>query len=148
MEDIFFSSFLFLLLFKSSKFGVVLSVLPVINNIITCNNDMSFVHSNKSRFNSDCLIFNWTTYSIAKNDNPLVLSILYFSNKDTVLSTSRNLLKSSHVLNMLFIDNSIPKDNAHIVSLWLSESKDKGVVEVSPHVLRLNIGEKYIAIYC
>ncbi len=100
---------------------------------------MSLIHRNKSWFDSDSLGFDRATYSIAKNYNPLISDLFNFCDEDTVFTTSSNLLESSHVLNMLFIDNSIPEDNAHIIALWFSKSKDQSVIEVGPHVLRLDV---------
>ncbi len=102
---------------------------------------MSLIHRNKSWFDSDSLGFDRATYSIAKNYDPLISNLFNFCNKHAVFTTSSYFLKSSHILNMLFIDDSIPEDNAHIIAFWFSKSKDQSVIEVGPHVLRLDIRE-------
>jgi hypothetical protein len=49
---------------------------------------------------------------------------------------------------VLLIDYCIPEDHTHIVSLGLSEGENQCVVEISPHVLRLNVGEENVAVDC
>lgn len=48
---------------------------------------------------------------------------------------------------MFFIDDSIPEDDAHIISFWFSECKYQCVIEVSPHVLRLDIGKQDVTVH-
>jgi hypothetical protein len=77
--------------------------LPVINYIFTSHNHVCFVHSNVFRLNGDVFVLNRATYSIAKDNDPLVRLVFYFSYKNTVFSTSNYFLQTSHILYMLFI---------------------------------------------
>jgi hypothetical protein len=106
------------------------AILPVVNNIIASNDNMSFVHGDKLRLNGDVLVFNWTSDSIAENDDILPGILFGFCDKHTVLSTSHYLLESSHVLHVLLVDDCVPEDHAHILTLRLFESKNKSIVEV------------------
>jgi hypothetical protein len=47
---------------------------------------------------------------------------------------------------MLLINSRVPEDDAHIVSFWLSECKNQSLTEVTPHILRLNVGKNNIGI--
>jgi hypothetical protein len=47
---------------------------------------------------------------------------------------------------MLLINSSVPEDDAHIVSLWLSECKNQSLTEVTPHILGLNVSKNNIGI--
>jgi len=124
MESIFFTSFLLLFLFQCSKFGMLRSILPVVNNIFTSYNYMSLAHSYILRLNRDVLVVNWASNCITKYNNPLTFFFFNLCNENTVFSTSDNFLKPSHILYVFFINDSIPKDHTHIVSLRLAESKD------------------------
>ena len=106
------------------------AILPVVNNIIASNDNMSFVHGYKFGLNGDVLLFNWTSDSIAENDDILPWILFGFCDKHTVLSTSNYLTKSSHVLHVLLIDDCVPEDHAHILTLGLFESKNESIVEV------------------
>ena len=101
---------------------------------------MSLVHSHELRLDVDVLVLNGTSYCVTQNHYPNVLFfLLYLGYQHTVLSTCCHLLESPHILHVLLVDDSVPEYNTHVVPLWLSESKDKGVVEVGPHVLRLDV---------
>jgi hypothetical protein len=91
---------------------------------------MSFVHGDELWLNGDVLVFNRTPDSIAENDDILPGILFGFCDKHTVLSTGNNLLESSHVLHVLLIDDCVPEDNAHVLTLGLFESKNESIVEV------------------
>jgi hypothetical protein len=99
-------------------------VLPVVNYILACYNDMSFVHGHELRLDADILCVNWAPYSIAEDDYPLTFYLLGLGYKNTVLSKCCNFLESSHVFDMLLINHCVPKDNAHVVPLRLSKSEN------------------------
>jgi hypothetical protein len=124
MKSVFFTALFLLLLFKSCQLGVLRSVLPIVDNIITCYDNMGLVHSNIFGLNCDVLIFNRATHSIAKNNNPLIWCLFSFRHKDTVFTACHDLLKTAHIFNMLFINGCIPEDNAHILTFWLLKGKD------------------------
>lgn len=48
---------------------------------------------------------------------------------------------------MLLIDGGVPKNDTHIVALRLSERKNEGITEVTPHIFRLNICEDHIRVH-
>jgi hypothetical protein len=130
MEGVFLARLFLLLLLKSREFGVLRAILPVVHNIIACNDYMSFVHGYKLRLNRDVLVFNWASDSIAENDDILSRILFGFCDKHTVLPASDYLLKSSHVLNVLLIDDCVPEDHAHVLTLGLFESKNESIIEV------------------
>jgi hypothetical protein len=49
---------------------------------------------------------------------------------------------------MFLVDDCVPKNYTHVLSLGFFEGKDEGVVEVGPKILWLNVCEKDIGIYC
>lgn len=124
------------------------SVLPVINYIFTCNNNMSLIHGHVFWFDCDILILDWAANSVTKCDDPLIRYLFDFCNKNAILSTCDNFLKSSHVLNMFFINHSVPENDAHIISLRFLKSEDKSVVEIRPKIFWLNISKEDVRIYC
>jgi len=91
---------------------------------------MSLVHGDILWFDGDIFVFNGTTDGIAENDDPLVGHLLDFCDQDAVLTASNDLLKSSHILDMLLINHSVPKDHAHILAFGFLKSKHQGVIEV------------------
>jgi hypothetical protein len=91
---------------------------------------MSLIHGDELWFNGNVFVFNRASDSIAEDNDILSLSLFGFSNQDTVLSAGNNLLESPHVFNMLLVNNSVPENDAHILTFWLFESKNKCVVKV------------------
>jgi hypothetical protein len=79
------------------------------------------MHADKLGLNGHVLDFNWTPESIAENDDTLPWILLDYCNKQSVLSTSDYLLKSSLVLHELLIDDCVPEDHAHALTLRLFE---------------------------
>jgi hypothetical protein len=105
---------------------------------------MGLVHGYILGLNCDVLIFNGATDSIAKDNDPLIGCLFSFGDKHTVFTTRYDLLKTTHIFNMLFIDGCVPEDHTHVLALWLLKGKYKGVVEVGPEILRLNVCEKNV----
>ena len=127
---------------KSRELGVLRAILPVVHNVIACNDYMSFVHGDKLGLNRDVLVFNWASDSIAENYDILAGIFFGFCDKHTVLPASDYLLKSSHVLYVLLIDDCVPEDHAHVLALGLFESENESIVEVGPQILWLDVGEE------
>ena len=65
---------------------------------------MGLVHGYKLWLNCDVFVLNRASNCITEDDDPLVLDIFDFGNKDTVFATSDNFLESPHVFDVLFID--------------------------------------------
>lgn len=108
---------------------------------------MSLVHCDELGLNGDILVFDGTSDSIAKNDNPLTWSLFSLSNEHAILTASDYLLESSHVLDVLFVNDSVPEDDTHVLALWLLESENKCVVEVRPQILWLDVCKKDVRIH-
>lgn len=126
MEDVLFSRLSTTLAFNRGELGMSRAVLPEVNDIITCNNDMSFVHFGVFRFDRDSLAIDRASNSVAENKEPLVNSsvVSVLGNQNAVFTTSDNFLESVHVFDMSLVNAGIPEYNAHIVALRLAESKD------------------------
>jgi len=150
MERVLFAALLLLLLFQGHHTALtgVLSVLPVVNNILTCHNNVGLGHGDVLRLNANRLGLERATYRIAKHDIPSVLNFFHLGNQDAVLAARFDLLETVHILNVLFVDTGIPENNAHIAALWLAESKHKSGAEVAPHIVRLDIGEQNVSVHC
>ena len=106
------------------------SVLPVVDDIVTCNDNVSLVHSNILGLNCDVLIFNGTTDGITQDNDPLIWRLFSFRHKNAVFTTGYDLLKTAHIFNMLFINGRVPEDNAHVLAFRLLKRKHKSVIEV------------------
>jgi hypothetical protein len=74
VKDVLFSRLSTTLAFNRGELGMSRAVLPEVNNIITCNNDMSFVHFGVFRFDRDSLAIDRASNSVAENKEPLVNS--------------------------------------------------------------------------
>ena len=72
VESVFFTALFLLFLFKSCQLGVLRSVLPIVDYIIACDYYMGLVHGNILGFNCDVFVFNRTSDSIAKDNDPLI----------------------------------------------------------------------------
>jgi hypothetical protein len=48
---------------------------------------------------------------------------------------------------MLFVYADVPKHDAHIVTLRLAEAEDQRVGKVSPHIVRLDVGEQDVCVH-
>ena len=142
MEGVFLARLFLLLLLKSRELGVLRAILPVVHNVIACNDYVSFVHGDKLGLNRDVLVFNWASDSIAENYDILAGIFFGFCDKHTVLPASDYLLKSSHVFHVLLIDDCVPEDHAHVLALGLFESENESIVEVGPQILWLDVGEE------
>ena len=68
---VFLARLFLLLLLKSRELGVLRAILPVVHNVIACNDYMSFVHGDKLGLNRDVLVFNWASDCIAQYNDPL-----------------------------------------------------------------------------
>jgi hypothetical protein len=78
VESIFFSGLLFLLLLERLSFGVLGSVLPVVNAIIRSADDMSSVHGDEFWVDVNFLALDWATDGIAESDHPRWLGFSFF----------------------------------------------------------------------
>lgn len=85
---------------------------------------MSLVHRYKAWFNGYSLGLDRATDSVAQYNHPLISHFFYFGYEDTVFTTGSDLLETSHVLDVLFVNDCIPEYHAHIVAFGLSKSKD------------------------
>ena len=112
--------------------GVALSVVPVINDLITGDDDMSLAHGNMLGLNRDGLAINWATYSVAEDEEPLIGLVFILGHEDAILITAGNFLEALHIFDMLLIDLSIPEDDAHIITLGFTESENKCAREIAP----------------
>ena len=126
---------------------VLRAELPVVDDLVAGNDDMRFAHGDMLGLNSDSFAIDRAAYGVAEDNIPLVRLTLILSNEAAVFVTGRDLLEAFHVLDVLLIDEHVPKDDAHVVSLWLSEGKDQGVREVPPHVLRLDVREEDVGVH-
>ena len=108
---------------------------------------MCSIHCTVFWFNCNMFAFNWASNCIAKLNEPcifLTLVDLELGNKDTVVTTGFYMNETLHILNRSLVLSGIPESDTHIISFWLSVSEDNGLIQVGPHVLRLNVGEKDI----
>ena len=123
---------LFLANVTTNYTGVALAVVPVINYLFTGDDDMSLAHGNMLGLNRDSLAVNWATYSVAKDEEPLIGLVFILGHENAILVTAGNFLETLHILDMLLIDLSIPEDDAHIVTLGFTESENKCAREIAP----------------
>jgi hypothetical protein len=78
VERVLFAALFLLFLLKGSQLRVLRSVLPVVHHIVTGHDYVRLVHRYVFGLNSDVLIFNGTTDSIAKNNDPLIGRLFSF----------------------------------------------------------------------
>lgn len=123
--------------------------MPVVNDIIGCNDNMGIVHGHILWLNTNILAINWASNSIAKLDHPCVLDKIWLSqlgDQNTIVSTCLDVAKRFHVFDRLFIDLGVPKGDAHVGSLRLTIGKDDRAVEEGPHVLWLDISKQDVGV--
>ena len=130
MEGVLLPGLLLFLLLQSSELRMLGAVLPIVNDIIASNNNVSLVHGDKLGLDGDVFVLDWAANCVAEDNDPLALSLLNSSDEDAILPASHNLLESSHVLNMLLINDGVPEDNTHVLTLRLLEGENEGVVKV------------------
>ena len=126
--------------------SVFLAVVPVVDDLVAGDDDMCLAHSNMLGLNCDGLAFDRATDSVAKNEEPLAFYIFILGHEDAILVTAGDFLQTLHVLDMLLIDLGIPEDNAHIVTLGFTESKNECASEVAPEIVWLNVGKQDIGV--
>ena len=131
---------------ESHDIGVLLAVMPVVDDIIAGDDDMSLAHRNVLWLDCDHLTVHRAANSIAQYNVPLVGDVFVLSYKNAVLIAAGYLLQSLHVLNVLLVHGGVPEDDAHIVALGLAEGEDEGVGEIAPHVVGLNVRKQDIGI--
>ena len=132
--------------FEGHDVGVLLAVVPVVDNVVAGHDHVSLRHGDMLGLNRDGLALDGAAYSVAEDDVPLILNFLVLGNQDAVLITTGDPLKTFHVLNVLLVDRGVPEDDTHIITLRLAEGEDKGASEVAPHVVGLDVGEKDIGV--
>ena len=120
--------------------------MPVVDDIVASNNDVSLAHGDVLGLNSDGLGVDGATDGVAKNNEPLVFNFLILGHKDAVFVATSDSLQTFHVLNMLLIDGGVPEDDAHIVTLGLAEGEHESAREVTPHVVGLDVGKQDVRV--
>ena len=150
MESILFSRLLLLLLLEGLHLGVRRSILPVVNDIIGGNYNMSIVHCHMFWLNADILAIDGAANSAAELNHPGVsnqVGLGELRHKNAVVSAGLDIAERLHVLDRFLVNLGVPESDAHVSSFGLSISEYDGVIEERPHVLRLDVGKEDVRIH-
>jgi hypothetical protein len=101
VESILFSRLLLLLLLKRLHLGVRRSILPVVNDIIRCNDNMSIVHCHIFWLNADILAVDGAANSVAELNHPGIsnqVGLGELGHKNAVVTAGLDIAERLHVL--------------------------------------------------